>query len=105
MRRASVGPVLFCALAVSAPPAAASAPVTLHCGDTVSASVVLAADVTCPDGGTGLSAGADGITIDLHGHTVSAPTAAEGTGIDGNGHARVTVKGGTVRGFWIGIAV
>ncbi len=45
----------------------------LSCGQTVTASVTLEADLTCPLGG--LVVGADDVTIDLGGHTLFGPTA------------------------------
>ena len=99
-------------LALGAGPAAARTADTLHCGDTVTHSVRLTADIRdCP--GTGLSVGADGITIDLAGHTIDgvAPTAADcgrlpfdHTGIDDRGgFDRITVRDGTIREFDDGV--
>jgi Right handed beta helix region len=86
------------ALAVSAPQASAAK--SLACGSTITKSTTLTHDITgCP--GVGLKIGADGITLDLDGHTVSA--AAERNpkahGILNEGHDRVTIRGGTVSGF------
>jgi hypothetical protein len=83
-------------LAVAAPANAAQ----IHCGSTITKSVKLTHDVTgCP--GVGLRIGADHITLDLNGHTVAA--AAERNpkahGILNEGHDRVTIRGGLVRGF------
>jgi len=78
-----------------APGMAASA----ACGDALVASVTLDADLVC--GAGGLAVAADGIVIDLAGHTLSGTS---GNGIDNAlGFDRVTVKNGTIDGFENGI--
>src|SRR5919201_1131189 len=72
----------------------------LHCGATISHSTKLTHDLTnCR--GVGLRIGADGITLDLNGHTIAAAAKRNPTahGILNVGHDRVTIKGGTVKGF------
>jgi nitrous oxidase accessory protein NosD len=72
----------------------------LACGSTITKSVKLTSDITgCP--GAGLKIGADGITVDLNGHTVSAAAKRnpKAHGIFNEGHDRVTIRGGTVSGF------
>jgi parallel beta-helix repeat protein len=72
----------------------------LACGSTVTKSVKLTSDVVgCH--GVGLEIGADGITLDLNGHTVSAAAKRnpKAHGIFNQGHDRVTIRGGTVSGF------
>jgi nitrous oxidase accessory protein NosD len=84
--------------ALAAPAAHAAAP--LHCGATIKHSTKLTKDLTdCP--GVGLRIGADGITLDLNGHTIAAAAKRNPTahGILNVGHDRVTIKGGTVKGF------
>jgi hypothetical protein len=57
-----------------ASPASAEDPI--ECGDTITHSVTLTADLgPCP--GDGLIVGADGITIDLGGHTLTGSRPAE----------------------------
>lgn len=69
------------------------------CGDALTASVTLDADLVC--GAGGLSVAADGIVIDLAGHTISGTS---GNGIDNTlGFDRVTVKNGRIDGFETGI--
>jgi nitrous oxidase accessory protein NosD len=84
--------------ALAAPGAhAATAP---HCGATIKHSTKLTHDLTnCP--GVGLRIGAHGITLDLNGHTVAAAAKRNPTahGILNVGHDRVTIRGGTVKGF------
>jgi parallel beta-helix repeat protein len=76
------------------PPAAHA--VQLTCGQTVTTSVVLTADLlNCP--GDGLVVGASGITIDLNGHSIDG--VGLGTGIRNSGfdHTTVTNGGTTAR--------
>ena len=71
---------------------------TVACGATLTASTTLANDlVDCP--GTGLVIGADGVTVDLAGHTISGTNAAGGEGIASDGHSDVHVVGGRITGF------
>ncbi len=72
----------------------------MTCGSVVTTDVRLTADLECP--GPGLLIGADGVRIDLGGHTLSGP--GDGVGIDGNGgFDRFTVRNGTISGFLHGI--
>ena len=60
---------LVAALAGAGSASAKSLPSPVKCGDTLTHSVKLTADLTdCP--GDGLVIGADGITVDLNGHTI-----------------------------------
>jgi large repetitive protein len=84
--------------ALAAPAAHAATP--LHCGATIKQSTKLTKDLSnCR--GVGLRIGADGITLDLNGHTIAAAAKRNPTahGILNVGHDRVTIKGGTVKGF------
>jgi len=83
---------------------------TVHCGQTLTQSVRLANDLTdCP--GDGLVIGADGITVDLNGHTIDGTVTATtcdrpdafATGVGNPGHDGVTVKRGTVQQFDVGV--
>src|SRR4051794_16666741 len=100
MRRAVpvLGPLLTLAVLAPAPAAAT----VLHCGDTVTGNVRLGRDLDCTGRPAGLHAGADGVTIDLGGHTLSAAD-GQGTGIAFDGHAAVRVRRGTVAGFELGV--
>ncbi|MDQ6726527.1 MAG: right-handed parallel beta-helix repeat-containing protein [Actinomycetota bacterium] len=78
---------------------------TLACGQTVTQSTVLDNDLTgCTN--NGIVVGADNITLDLNGHTVSG-TAASGDkgGVVLVGRTGVTVKNGTVRSFDVGVVI
>ncbi len=62
------------------------------CGSTLTKSTTLTADiVNCP--GTALVIGADGITVNLGGHTISGTNAAGSEGIANDGHAGVRILG------------
>jgi hypothetical protein len=94
---------LVCACLAVAATVVVAAPANaaqIHCGSTITKSTKLTKDITgCP--GVGLRIGADDITLDLNGHTVSA--AAERNpkahGILNESHDHVTIRGGAVRGF------
>src|SRR5262245_4910409 len=94
--------------AIAASPAAASGSAAVHCGQTLTTSVKLNADlIDCP--GDGLVIGASGITVDLNGHTVDGVSTSTVCGADPRGlpagianHGgfdRVTVGNGTIRQF------
>jgi hypothetical protein len=79
-------------------------PVTPTCGMHVTTSITLGAD-TPPCSTDALIVDADGVTIDLNGHTVLGDIVTPGTtGIVVGDHDKVTIKNGVVRGFGIGIA-
>lgn len=79
-----------------------SAPVprTVSCGQTLTQSTLVQNDLSdC--GGNGLVAGADGITIDLGGHTIDGT--GQGTGVSVIGRTGVTVTNGTLDQFDLGV--
>src|SRR5205814_8284611 len=67
----------------------------VHCGETITTSVVLRADLTCP--GTAIVVGANDLVIDLDGHTITG--SRTGNGVEGDSHAGITVRNGTIAGF------
>jgi parallel beta-helix repeat protein len=84
------------------------------CGDTITTDTTLDSDlVNCPN--NGIVIGADNITLDLNGHTIDG----DGTPIDPcpegepcdigvlnvAGHDRLTIVGGTVQQFGVGVLV
>jgi parallel beta-helix repeat protein len=69
------------------------------CGATVTADVRLDHDLVCT--GDGLIIGADGISVDLNGHTVTGP--GSGAGILVGGRADITIAGGVIRNFAVAI--
>ena len=94
--------------------AAAQAPPTgIACGDTITADTTLDRDLTdCPS--NGIVIGAGGITLDLNGHTISGDGKLVrrcrrdqicDVGVANDDHAGVTIRGGSVRGFGIGVGV
>jgi parallel beta-helix repeat protein len=88
-------------LALAEPAAAA----VVACGQTITQSTVLTADVG-PCSGPGIIIGANGITLDLGGrHVFGTAEAGEGAGVQVTDRTGVTVRNGTVRGFDIGVAV
>jgi len=75
---------------------------TVACGDTLTRDTTLQADLTCS--GDGLIIGADRITVDLNGHTVSSSCVSAPCpvtdGIDnGGGYDNVRIVNGVVRYF------
>ena len=86
--------------AVPAASQAAPAARVLKCGQTVTASVRLANNlVACP--GTGLRIGADNVTVDLAGHSITGKNTAGSEGIADDGHAGVRIQHGTIQGFFL----
>jgi parallel beta-helix repeat protein len=107
-RAAIAALTLAWALASAGPAAAKSPPSTVKCGDTLTRSVKLTADLTdCP--GDGIVIGAAGITVDLNGHTIDGtvteapdcdiqPSGSIGIGNAG-GYGGLTVMNGTIQQF------
>jgi parallel beta-helix repeat protein len=76
----------------------------VSCGQTLTESTIVENDLqNCA--GDGLVAGADGITIDLNGHTIDGQTIATGNGILISGFDRVVVENGTITGFDVGVSI
>jgi parallel beta-helix repeat protein len=114
MTRLSALPVIvLLALAGVTAAAGQSPPAGLQCGDTITADTILDHDLTdCPS--NGIVIGADGITLDLNGHTI----AGDGKpvrrcprrqpcdmGIFNDRHDGVTVRNGSLHGFAVGVLV
>lgn len=87
--------MVACLVASMGPQAAASD----LCGTTILANLTLDHDLTCT--GNGLIVGADGITINLNGHTITGP--GSGVGISVPNRTGVLIVGGTVRNFLAGV--
>ena len=78
-------------LCLAASTAGARTP-AIGCGATLTKSTTLTADIQhCA--GTALVVGADGITVNLAGHTISGTNAAGSEGIANDGHAGVQILG------------
>jgi parallel beta-helix repeat protein len=71
------------------------------CGATIVEDLRLDQDMTCA--GNGLIVGADGIKINLDGHTIAG--SGSGVGISVTGRSDVTIKGGTIRDFVTGVLI
>lgn len=100
-------------------PVDAQAGVVLGCGTVITEDTVLGADIgPCGDivsepghtpGGHGVVIAADGVTLDLNGHTIfglgGSVVLHQATGVVVDEHSDVTVRGGTVRDFFHGVQV
>jgi parallel beta-helix repeat protein len=89
-----VGAVVVAALTSARGASAAD----VACGQVVSQSIVLSADLQC--NGPGLLITSPDISIDLNGHTISGAGTGEGISVRSTG---ATVKNGTIRGFTHGV--
>ena len=81
-------------------PAAAANAGHVHCGDVLTQDTQLDSDlVDCP--GNGVVIGADGITLDLNGHTIDGVPFQSFAGVDNSaGHDGVRIRNGSVREFF-----
>ena len=89
--------VMACVSGLGAPAARA----TDLCGTTVIDDVKLSQDLVCS--GDGLIVGANGIRIDLNGFSIQG--SGTGTGVAVSGYDDVTIAGGAIRQFAVGIRV
>ena len=88
-------------------------PAGLECGDTITADTTLDRDLTgCPS--NGIIIGADDITLDLKGHTISGDGKPVrrcprrqpcDMGVLNDRHDGVTVRNGSLRGFGVGVLI
>jgi parallel beta-helix repeat protein len=82
--------------------AAAPTSTSLSCGQVIRESVKLSSNLECST--DGIIAGADGITIDLNGFTISGPGGESSkVGIMLANNDNVQVMGGTIKGFQAGV--
>lgn len=93
--------LLSAGLVVGATPASAG---HVTCGQTITVDTTLDSNVgPCS---TGLVIGANNVTLDLNGFTLSGTTATgEGPGVDITGRTGVTVRNGTITQFDAGVAI
>src|SRR5688500_9983736 len=89
--------IMACVTGLGSPAARASD----LCGTTVVNNVTLSQDLLCS--GDGLIVGASGIRIDLNGFTIQG--SGGGTGVAVVSHTDVTITGGNIRQFAVGIRV
>jgi parallel beta-helix repeat protein len=90
-----------------------SPPTGLACGDTITSDTTLDRDlIGCPS--NGMVIGADGITVDLNGHTISGDGKLVtrcprrqfcDVGVANGGHSGFTVRNGSLRGFATGVVL
>lgn len=73
----------------------------VNCGDYVATNVVLTENLECSTGHTALEVVNNNVTIDLNGFILSGPS--ELAGIRVVGYDNLTVKNGSIKGFWAGI--
>jgi parallel beta-helix repeat protein len=86
---------------LGAHPGLSSSGETVACGASIVANLKLGNDLFCP--GDALIVSADGIEIDLNGHTITG--SAVGVGITVRARRDVSIFGGTIRNFLTGIFV
>lgn len=108
LRMRKLGTLLAAGAAATLPmigSAGAQVPAAVACGQTITQSTVLTADVgPCPD--NGIIVGADNIVLDLAGHRVfGTPGAGDGAGILLRHRQGVTVRNGTVELFDGGVVI
>lgn len=91
----AVGALVVAMAPLSAASAASAAPI--RCGDTITTNVTLTKNLTCP--ADGLIVGAEGLTINLNGRSLTGA----GAGVGIAGRVNSTVVNGRIRGFDVGI--
>ena len=115
--KAALSRVLVLALVVAGVSVLASGPALashVRCGDTITTDTTLDSDlVNCPN--NGIVIGANNITLDLNGHIIDGDAtpvdpcpegASCDVGVDNSaGHSGVTVEGGSVRQFSVGVLI
>jgi len=75
------------------------------CGDTITSNTTLSADMDCSGyAGDALSFGANKITLNLNGHTITGPAGYDGySGIDTDGYKKGTITNGTIANYTYGV--
>jgi hypothetical protein len=73
----------------------------VSCGQVLTRDTTLKADLDCSTSeSNGIEIGADGITVDLGGHTITGAGADDGyEGVENSGYSDVTVENGGIAGF------
>ncbi len=77
----------------------------VSCGDYLTSSATLTADLNCVAGIThsAIAIGADNVTLDLNGYTISGPSEMAGISILERDHINIIGNGGGIKGFWAGV--
>jgi len=88
-------------------PAGPHATTPVHCGDTITHSIIVGNDLTCTgvDAHNGLIVGADSITINLNGHAFAGDDSLNFDGIQDVAHTGVTITNGSVHDFALGVVI
>ncbi|HEX7521775.1 MAG TPA: NosD domain-containing protein [Acidimicrobiia bacterium] len=94
----SLAAIALGACALNPPPPADATPT---CGSTLTASVTFTRGLVCT--GNGLVIAAEGITVNLNGHSITGNGSGSGSGIVTNGHA-VTIRDGRITNFDSGVS-
>src|SRR5881628_1708365 len=71
------------------------------CGATIVADLKLDQDLTCA--GDGLIVGADGIKLNLDGHTITGSGGGVGVGV--TGRTNISISGGRIKNFEAGVRI
>lgn len=104
-QRLSAAPLIGVLLVSTFAAGPATAAPASGCGMVITQSTILTADIG-PCGRGGIVIAADGISVDLGGHTISGKgSTGDGVGILFDGVTDVRVSNGTVRGFDAGVAI
>jgi len=103
--RVAIGGLIAIGLLSAVPAAVLAAP--LACGDTLTTSRTLNADLDCSAySGNALTMGANDVVLNLNGHKIWGPTGDEGDyGVDTDGYNRTTIKNGTINRYYGGVYV
>jgi parallel beta-helix repeat protein len=75
----------------------------VSCGDIITSNTVLSADLHCTTGYYAIEVGANNVTLDLNGFTLSGTTDLAGVAIYGRDKVKIIGNGGVIKGFWAGI--
>lgn len=76
------------------------------CGDTITKSTTLRANLSCA--GPGLVIGANNVRLNLNGHTIAGPGLGDDesiVGVASQGHKNITIANGTIEGFHRGVVL
>lgn len=94
-------------LAAGLVPLSSASAATVTCGDVLTVDTILTQDLTCGPGSDGLVIGADDVTLNLAGHTISGPGAyaTPFAGVRAAQQSGVTIEKGTITGFQAGVVL
>ena len=100
-RSFAVGSALALGVVTTVAAAAPASAADLTCGSVIMTSTSLTHDLVCDGSTDGLVIGADGITLDLKGFSISGPGAyaTPKAGVRSARHTHVTITNGSINGF------